>query len=140
MLGRLGAGQYRVRLAGGFVADLHGRELRGENFPGLWRPDDRMSLQLTLEAMRRYPDPVVVDADARAGEFVMQMEVLLAPVRASNGQVDRVLGLYQPISPAAALMGGTVNALNIRGVTSTAANIDQFPRLRLASIDGRRIA
>jgi hypothetical protein len=138
MLGRLGAGQYRVRLAGGFVTDLHGRELREDDFLRLWEPAARTPLQLALEAVRRHPEPLVIEAEAWAGEAAMRMEVLLAPLRGPSGDVDRLIGLYQPLTPAAALMGGVVRALRIKSVTTTAT--DQFPRLRLASVDGRQIA
>jgi hypothetical protein len=140
MLGRYGPGQYRVRLAGGFIADLHGRELRDADFMRLWEPEARTPLQLALEAVRRHPEPVVIDAEARTTHGAMRMEILVAPLRGPSGDVDRLIGLYQPITPAAALMGGVVCTLHIRGITSTAASGDQFPRLRLASIDGRQIA
>ncbi len=140
MLGRIAPGQYRVRLGGGFLADLHGRELRHVDFIRLWEPAARTPLQLALEAVLRHPEPLVITADARAGEGVMRMEVLVAPLRAPSGKTDRLMGLYQPLSPAAALKGGVVRSLSIRGITTTAQTNDQFPRLRLAAVDGRRIA
>jgi hypothetical protein len=139
MLGRLGPGQYRVRLAGGFITDLHGRELRDDDFLRLWEPAARTPLQLALEAMRRHPEPLVVETEARVGEAAMRMELLIAPLRGPSGDIDRLIGLYQPTSPAAALGGGVVRALRILGIT-TAASQDAFPRLRLAALDGRRIA
>ena len=139
MLGRLGPGQYRVRLAGGFITDLHGRELRGDDFLRLWDPAGRTALQLALEAVRRHPEPLVIETEARAGDGVMRLEILIAPLRGPSGQVDRLIGLYQPVTPAAALMGGIVRGLHIRGITAT-STADPFPRLRLASIDGRRVA
>ena len=140
MLGRLAPGQYRIRLGGGFLADLHGRELRHSDFLRLWEPAARTPLQLALEAVRRHPEPLVIDAEARVGEGVMRMEVLVAPLRGPNGQVDRLIGLYQPTTPAAALQGGIVRSLAIRGISTTAESSDQFPRLRLAAVDGRHIA
>src|SRR3569833_289094 len=63
MLGRLGPGRYRLRLAGGFLTDLHGRALRDLDFLRLWEPAARTPLQLALEAVRRHPEPVVIDAE-----------------------------------------------------------------------------
>jgi hypothetical protein len=140
MLGRLAPGQYRVRLGGGFLADLHGRELRHADFLRLWEPAARTPLQLALEAVRRHPEPLVIQAEAHAGDGAMRMEVLIAPLRGPSGQVDRLIGLYQPTTPAAALKGGIVRALAIRGIATTAEANDQFPRLRLAAVDGRQIA
>lgn len=140
MLGRLGPGQYRVRLAGGFVTDLHGRELRDDDFLRLWEPAARTPLQLALEAGRRHPEPLVVEAEARSGEAVMTMEVMLAPLRGPSGEIDRLIGLYQPLTPAAALAGGAIRALRVKSVTAAGAGSDLFPRLRLAALDGRRIA
>lgn len=139
MLGRVGPGQYRIRLAGGLVTDLHGRELRGDDFLRLWEPAARTPLQLALEALRRHPEPVVVEAEARAGEAAMRLEILLAPLRDPEGRADRVMGLYQPLTPAAALMGAAIRALRIKNVATT-GGAESFPRLRLAALDGRQIA
>jgi hypothetical protein len=140
MLGRHGPGQYRVRLGGGFLSDLHGRELRHTDFLRLWDPLSRTPLQLALEAVRRHPEPLVIEAEARAGEGAMRMEVLIAPLRGPSGSIDRLIGLYQPVTPAAALNGAIVRGLSIRNISTTAEAGDQFPRLRLAAIDGRQIA
>lgn len=137
MLGRTGPGQYRVRLAGGFIADLHGRELRETDFTRIWEPAARTPLQLTLEALRRHPEPIVVTADARAGQANVKMEVMFAPLMGPTGHLDRVIGLYQPLTPVSVLQGGIVHALTLTGVSSTAL---PWPRLRLAAVDGRAIA
>ena len=139
MLGRQGPGQYRVRLAGGFIADLHGRELRNAEFLRLWDTAAQTPLQLALEAVRRHPEPIVVEAEASSGLGAMRLEVLIAPLLGPSGQIDRLIGLYQPTSPVAALGGATVRRLTIRGVTTTALP-EQFPRLRLAAVDGRQLA
>ena len=139
MLGRLAPGQYRVRLAGGFIADLYGRELRQADFMRLWEDQARTPLQLALEALRRHPEPIVIDAEARTQVGAMRLEVLLAPLTGPGGQLDRLIGLYQPTTPVAGLMGASIKRLHIRGVTST-ASADQFPRLRLAAVNGRQLA
>jgi hypothetical protein len=140
LLGRLGPGQYRFRLGGGFLVDLHGRELRHSDFLRLWAPAARTPLQLALEAVRRHPVPLVIEVDARAGDGAMRMEVLIAPLRGATDQIDRLIGLYQPLGPISGLKGAVVRALHIRGIATTAASSEQFPRLRLASVDGRQLA
>jgi hypothetical protein len=140
MLGREGPGRYSVRLAGGFIAKVHGRELRGADALKLWDPAARTPLQLALEAIRRHPEPLVIDAEARAGEIGARFEILVAPLRGPSGQIDRLLGLYDPASPEMDLKGAVISPLQIRGIVSTAPTNDAFPRLRLAAIDGRQTA
>jgi hypothetical protein len=139
MLGRTGPGRYKVRLAGGFIADLYGRELRQEDFLQLWEDQARTPLQLALEAVRRHPEPIVAVAEARTAVRSMRLEVLIAPLTGPSGQIDRLMGLFQPTTPLAALMGATIKRLHICGVTRTAGP-DNFPRLRLAAVDGRQLA
>jgi hypothetical protein len=140
MLERQGAGQYRVRLAGGFVADLYGRELRHADFLRLWDPAARTPLQLVLEAILRRPEPLVVEAEAQGGETRTGLEVLITPLKGPSGQLDRLLGFYQPTSPWPDLKGAAITALRVKGISTTAPKIDAFPRLRLAAIEGREIA
>jgi len=140
MLGRLGPGQYRVRLGGGFLADLHGRELRNTDFLRLWEPAARTPLQLALEATRRHPEPMVIQAEASNADGAMRLEILLAPLRGPSGQIDRLIGLYQPLTPATALKGGDIDALRILNIANASRTSDSLPRLRLASLSGRQIA
>src|ERR1700722_10344895 len=78
MLGRKGSGQYHFRLAGGFIADLHGRDLRGEDFLRIWRSQDRAALQLALESARRRAHPLVIEAGALAdSDSLARIEVNL---------------------------------------------------------------
>jgi hypothetical protein len=140
-LGRRGFGDYGFRLTGGFVADLHGRDLRDDNLINLWEPEDRAPLQLALETIRRRAEPLVIDCDAWP-EFglPLRLEMMLAPLTGPNGDVDRVIGLYQPTTPVAVLMGRTVRSLAIREILSGAGAGEAMPQLRLAAVNGRRIA
>jgi hypothetical protein len=141
MLGRLGPGQYQFRLAGDFVGELHGRALRQQDFLHLWQAEDRTSLQMALEAVRRRGEPLVVTCHAQAQAVpAMRMEIALTPVSGSNGEVNRFLGLYQPTSPVAKLMGQPVTSLSIRAINTPDSAEDGFPRLRLAAMSGKRIA
>jgi len=137
MLGRLGPGQYQFRLLGDFVTDLHGRDLRGADFLRLWAADDRTSLQMALEAVRRRAEPLVVTCHAHANSRRrMRMEMAMAPLSGSGGEVDRFLGLYQPTSPVADLMGDAALTLSIHAIATPDTAADAFPRLRLAATRG----
>lgn len=139
MLGRDMPGRYPFRLVGGFVADLHARDLRGENVLSLWSPFDRGPLQATLERARSRPQPFVVRAEVVAeGAGPVGMEVLFAPLATPGGEADRVIGLYQPTSMVHRLEGRTANSLSIRAIEGP-THIEA-PRLRLAAINGRLIA
>lgn len=137
--GRMGLGQYPLRLAGGFVADLHGRDLRQENLVSLWGRDDRARLITALEIARRRAEPFVVEAEAETREGdTLGVEILFAPLIGPSGETDRVIGLYQPLSLTGRLRGRAIERLTIRHMAP--AEGPNVPRLRLATLDGRQIA
>jgi hypothetical protein len=141
ILGRRGFGDYAFRLNGGFVADLHGRDLREENVIGLWEPEDRAPLQLALETIRRRVEPMVIDCDAWPDYGLpLRLELMLAPLTGPSGDVDRIIGLYQPTAPVAVLMGRAVRSLSIRTILAGGGAREALPPLRLAAVNGRRIA
>ncbi|WP_341871563.1 PAS domain-containing protein [Caulobacter radicis] len=140
ILGR-GNGRYPFRLAGGFVTDLHARDLRGEDQLSMWALSHRLEVKSALEVARRRGEPVVVTADIRAhGVASVGMEVLLAPMTGASGEADRFLGLYQPIAMMQRLMGRPAYELGVRRIQALAPTNAEAPRLRLASLDGRLIA
>jgi hypothetical protein len=137
--GRRTAGVYPLRLVGEFLLDLHGRSLRGDDLARLWSPGHRIELHLALERALRRPDPVVISAEGRTDEgALLRLEVLFLPLAGPDGEPDRFLGLYQPTSTAVRLAGRPIRELMIRAVGGTDAA--KTPRLRLAALDGRRIA
>jgi len=141
MLGRKGVGQYHFRLAGGFIAELHGRDLRDEDLLRLWSGTDRAQLQLTLEMARRKPDPMVILAEARTDQdAVLDLEIMLTPLAGPSGEIDRMMGFYQPKSPVAALMGQPIRLLTLKTIRAIGAGGATLPHLRLAAVDGRLIA
>lgn len=141
ILGRDGLGRCPVRLAGGFVTDLHARDLRGEDALGFWALSHRLEVKSALEVARRRGEPTVITADVRAvGVPSVGMEVLLAPMTGATGEVDRFLGLYQPIAMIQRLMGRPVSELGVRKIQSLGPANEESPRLRLATLHGRRIA
>jgi hypothetical protein len=141
ILGRLGPGRYGFRLVGGLVDDLHGGHLGATDPIRLWAPAHRASLQLALDAVCRQPEPLVIAAEGRtrSGQ-TLGLEVTLAPLSGPKGHIDRLIGLYQPTTPAAALMGQPIETLVIRNVTAAESAGAVFPRLKLAAMNGRQIA
>lgn len=138
VLGRSGVGMYPVRLAGGFVGELHGRDLRGLNGLNLFRERDRSNLQTALETARRRPEPVVATVHAHADNgAALALEVLFAPLA---GDPDRYLGLYQPLSMVARLDGLPIRELAIGALRGVGPANEETPRLKLATLDGRRVA
>ena len=142
MLGRRAPGQYHFRLAGGFIADLHGRDLREEDFSRIWAWEDRTQLQTALESARRQLDPLVIEAEATTDSGAsMRLEVMLTPLAGPTGAVDRVMGFYQPTSHVAALCGQPIASIKLNLIrTARSDGPAAMPRLRLAAVDGRRIA
>jgi len=137
--GRQGPGVYAVRLAGEFVIDLHGRGLRGENILNLWSRLHRVELQSALDCALREPQPLVISAEARTDAGLgARFEILFAPLSGPGGYADRFIGLYQPTSSVHSMRGAPVRELLIRAVGG--ADLRATPRLRLAALDGRRIA
>ena len=107
----------------------------------MWSPEDRTQLQLSLELARRKPDPVVATAQARTElGAVLELEILFMPLAAPSGEVDRVMGFYQPTSPVAALVGQPVKVLSLKSICAVSVQGAMPPHLRLAAVDGRRIA
>jgi hypothetical protein len=138
ILGRTAPGRYPFRLVGGLVADLHGREVRAEDFLGHWASEDRAPLQSAMEGAARRAHPLIVEAELGS----LPLEVLLAPLAGPEGAPTRFLGLYQPLAGGLALVTRTGGPLRVRrlGITAGGQIVADAPRLRLAALDGRRIA
>ncbi|HQR91120.1 MAG TPA: PAS domain-containing protein, partial [Caulobacter sp.] len=100
-----------------------------------------LELKSSLEIARRRCQPVVVTADIRAqGVASVGMEVMFAPLRGVNGETDRFLGIYQPIAMMARLEGRPAYELGVRQIQSLGLADQDGPQLRLATLNGRRIA
>jgi len=140
MLGRQHRGAYRVRLAGGFVGELHRRDLRGVNALELWSARDRLRLQTALEELRRRPEPLVVLAEALTDGPSLSLEVLLAPLAPHDGGPERYLGFYQPLGLVHRLDGRPALELSVRALRRPGAANEETPPVRLATVHGLRIA
>ena len=140
VLGRVATGIYPIRLAGGFIADLHRRDLRQQNALSLFRERDHLDLKAALEASRRRPEPVIATVDVLTSGPVLPMEITFAPLAAAPGSPERYLGLYQPLGMVARLRGLPAEEIALRNITGLSPMNQASPRLRLATIDGRRLA
>ncbi|CAN7278373.1 PAS domain-containing protein [Phenylobacterium sp. LjRoot219] len=140
MLGREARGAYTVRLAGGFVGDLHRQDLRGTNGLMLWSERDRLRLQGALEDIRRRPEPLVAMAEVLTDGPSLSIEVLFAPLAAHDGGPERYLGLYQPLAMVSRLQDRPALELSVRALRRPAAANEETAPVRLATLYGRRIA
>ncbi len=140
MLGRVCSGIYPIRLAGALVGELHQRDLRQQNALSLFSAQDRMDLQTALEMARRRPEPIVVTAKAHAEGVAIGMEILFAPLAGPENGPDRFLCLYQPLTMVARLKGQPLLSFSLVDIRKGGGAQAAAPRLRLAAIDGRRIA
>ena len=140
ILGARAPGRIRLRLVGGLVDDLHGGRLGGGDPLKLWAPRLSHRAAARLEAVRRQPEPLVINAEGRArGGQTVALEIALAPLIGASGEIDRMIGLYQPLTPVAALLGQrdrdagrARHRHRRRGEPSHAC--------KLAAVDGRQIA
>lgn len=136
VLGREG-GHWRFRLAGGFVCDLHGRELRGVPFVEIWRGVARADVLRAVESAFEEAQPATLHALAERDEGRwLELEVALAPLTGPTEAPDRLIGLHQPLSPLARLRGEPVPALGLVGADRGAG----WPDLRLVVDNTLRVA
>jgi hypothetical protein len=140
MVGRPDRGRYAMRLAGGLLAGLHRGDLRDTDLLTLWSERDRLRLVAALEEARSTATPLVVMAEALTDGPSLSLEVLLAPLSAPPGGLERYLGLYQPLAMLSRLQGRPVLELSVRALHRPGAANAPVQPVRLASAYGRRIA
>ena len=129
ILGRHAPGDYRFRLVGGLVGDLHGRDLRGVGFSSLWAQRARLPLPAALR----------LAVCMEAGGQTLDLEIALMPLANAQGEVDRFLGIYQPRQPVARLRGQTADRLQLLSIAGDAGEAEAKPRIRLAAVAGHRV-
>jgi hypothetical protein len=131
-------GDVRFRLAGETITALHGRALGGESLLTLWAAEQRGRVSRLLATALADAEPLVVMASgANADGGQARFEWLFAPLAGPLGALDRFLGLCQPeTATAGSIRIGPLNLAAVNGVADEARRA----RLRLAALDGRRIA
>jgi hypothetical protein len=140
VLRRERAGAYPFRLAGALVEDLHGASLAGLDFAALFAPADRPRLQAAIEAVLARRRSLIACAHGRSlAGAEARLEILLAPLAGQAGRVDRLLGLYQPLSPLFHLKDQRIERLFLDEIAFADDGAPVPAPLRLASLDGRTI-
>ena len=141
MIGRGSAGAYPFRLAGALLDDLHRGPLVGRDFVQMWATTDQPRLQTAIEAAFSRRQSLIVAAFGRSVSGAeARLEILLAPLAARPGQVERMLGFYQPVSPLFRLQNQRIERLFLTSVAFADGGDPLAAPLRLASVDGRLIA
>lgn len=123
------------RLAGSWIETLHGRSMAGVAWLDLWALESRPLVQAAIVQTVREARPVVMVAEAARLRGVL--EIVIAPLRTSDGRSDRLLGLYQPVLEQERRREA-VGPLTAR--LSIGVGTPNRPALTLAALDGRRIA
>ena len=138
LLGREGD-RLAFRIAGEGLRDLFGRPLRGTDVFSLFTATAAaVARRAALDSIRD-GTPMVLIATGRSdmgGQ--LPLESVLAPLIGDHGAADRLVGLIQPTATLAHLEGRPVAEMTVR--MAAAAGTRVRPPLRLATIDGQRIA
>ena len=154
---------YRFRLSGGFLVALHGYELKEASFMGLFRSPFHDTVEAAIQMSLRRQQPLILTVTAPWQTFVsmkedgrtgdddspaqlsqsetVSFEICLCPMLNRDGQVDRLVGIYQTLSPMPKNPHGTIGRY-----TLMASRLHEQQRhiraahLRLVASEGRRIA
>lgn len=143
ILGRTGPGDYRIRLAGALVAEVHRQSdtgLAGRDGLADFAQHDRAALRTALETSRRNCEPLVLRTDALWGPTGAELEMVFAPLAGDDGGPDRFLGLYQPLGRLPSTRNPLTPQFVLRHFEHAARPAGVMPRLRLAALDGRIVA
>ena len=125
----------RLRATGSWIESFHGASLSRRPLATLWRDSSHPMVTAAVTQCVREARPVVIKAAiGLSGDLI---EVTLAPLRSASGQIDRVVGLYAPLSTLA--FGEGDSRLLSGRVCIGVGHFGRAP-LALAAIDGRRIA
>ncbi len=90
---------FPVRISGSRTNSLFLRELRGESFLQLWRPQDRSEANEILAAVANEAQPFLIGAmGGPSGVETTDVEVLLLPLRHHGATHSRILGACAPRS------------------------------------------
>ncbi len=142
----------RFRLSGGFLVALHGYELKDTSFLSLFRSPFVNTAKTAISMSLRRQQPLILhlsapwqanrstDAEPSRNDTV-SIEVCLCPITNRDGAVDRLVGIYQTLSPMPRNPHGTLGRYTL--VSSRLYDHHRYVRaahLRLVASDGRRIA
>ncbi len=130
ILWRADADHHIFRLAGTHLCDLYQREFRDQNFLSLWRGHDRTHVQAVLEASITGTAPASLIARAVSmDQRELPVEIAFLPLRGSSGEIDRTLGLFQPLDSVDEFRGRPVVRTTLREVHPPTQPGHVFPGL-----------
>lgn len=125
----------RLRTTGSWIESFHGASLTRQPLTTLWRDSSHAMVTAAVAQCVREARPVVIKAAiGLSGDLI---EVTLAPLRSASGQIDRIVGLYAPLSTLA--FGDGDSRLLTGRICIGMGHSGRAP-LSLAAVDGRRIA
>lgn len=142
ILWRADPGHHIFRLAGTHLCDLYQREFRDQNFLSLWRNHDRIHVQTVLEAAISSTAPASLIARAMTMDrHELPVEISFLPLRGSSGEIDRTLGLFQPLDDVDELRGRPAVRTTLQEIHPPVQRADPFPGLSIRPPDlPRRVA
>jgi len=125
----------RLRLVGGWIESLHAATLKSEPLSSLWKVESAPMIEAAVQRAMDEAAPVVINATV--GAAGSSLEITFTPLRSAAGRIDRILGLYAPLTSL------TLTRDESRQLTGRFARTTRSvsrPPLSLAAIDGRRVA
>lgn len=136
------------RLAGEFSGQLHGRDLKNTAFLSLFRDTFHIPLLAAMRQSLRSARPLVLKVEsewtrphAPIRPEAVSLEISLCPLMASDGRVDRFVGMYQTTSAQPRTQGGQLGPLRLTSSRLIEPLRTVRPaHLQLISLEGRRIA
>lgn len=92
----------RFRLAGTAICNLMGREIRGEDFAGLWAGSQQEDPVRIAAGVMTHVVPALINATGYCiNGRSMTFEMVLMPLRTSGDTCDRLLGCLAPTAQSA---------------------------------------
>lgn len=113
------------------VERLFGRDLVEHDFLSLWTSSDRAVVAAAAQCTVTEHGPTVINATAsRLAGGAVDIEFTLAPIRNSRGEISRLLGLCQVLTPQQDPSARPIGAMRLEAVFPPAAK-PKKPALRL---------
>ncbi|WP_434713196.1 PAS domain-containing protein [Rhizobium sp. YTUHZ045] len=94
-------GDIVFRLAGTRICDFFGRDLRGEHFSSLWAHGQHADIERTAMGVMDHAMPALFNTTGYSTVgHQASFEIIMMPLRSSNGACDRLLGAIAPTAAA----------------------------------------
>ncbi|WP_221142632.1 PAS domain-containing protein [Rhizobium bangladeshense] len=94
-------GDIVFRLAGTRICDFFGRDLRGERFSSLWAHGQHADIERTAMGVMDHAMPALFNTTGYSTVgHQASFEIIMMPLRSSDGACDRLLGAIAPTAAA----------------------------------------